>query len=145
MNISGKPTNQSPDVLQWIRRSKLDLRNQIINEHSSSYTKAAVGLPSALQLSPCWQVANDRLRKLSSQNRVQNFNLSTYLPSRELTVVKQGDGNIGSSACGSLHLQHGEGALRNGSIRKRQSQSLDCEHNRFVRTAVRPRPVRNNM
>ena len=145
MNINGKPTNQSPDVVHCMRGFKIELRHQIIDEHTGSYARAAVGLPSAQRISPCWPDTNDLLCEVSPQNRVRNFGLSKYLPSPAVTVVKQRVGNNGGSARGTLRSQHGEGALRDGSIRKRRSQSLKCAHKRFVRTAVRLTPIRNNM
>ena len=145
MNINGKPTNQLPVVVYRMRRFKFELRHQIIDEHTGSYARAAVGLPSAQRISPCWPGTSDLLCELSPQNRVRNFVLSTYLPSRAVAVVKQRDGNNGGSAHGSLRRQLGGGALRDGSIWKRRSQSLKCAHKRFIRTAVRLTPIRNNM
>lgn len=145
MNISAKQTNQSPDVAHCMRGFKSNWRRQIIDEHTDICVNASVCLPSALRISPCWQVNNDRHCKPSSQNRVQNFILSTYLPSRVVTVVKQHDGNNVGSAYRMLRSQHGEGSLRDGSIRKQRSQSLKCAHKRFVRTAVRLMPIRNNV
>ena len=145
MNINGKPTNQSSDPVRCTRWFKSNWRRQIIDEHTGSYARAAVGLPSAQRISQCWPDTNDLLCKLSSQDRVRNFILSTYLPSRVVTVVKQRDGNNGGSACGTLRSQHGEGALRDGSIRKQRSQPLNCAHKIFVRTVVRLTPIRNNV
>lgn len=145
MNILGKPTNQSPDAVHCMSRFKFNLRYQIIDEHISSCAKAPVGLPIILRMSPCWQATNDCLSKFSSQNRVRNFGLSTYLLSREATLVKQGDCNIDGSACRRLRRQLGDGALRDGSIRGHLTRDLNCERRKFVRTAVYLAPIRNNM
>ena len=145
MNFSAKPPNQSPDVVHCTRGLKINLRSQVINAHTGSCAKASVGLQSAQRISPCWPDTNDLLCELSPQNRVRNFILSIYLHSRVVTVVKQRDGNNDGSACATLRSQHGEGALRDRSIRKRRSQPLKCAHKRFVRTEVRLTPIRNNV
>lgn len=145
MNFSAKPTNQSPNAVYCVRGFTSELCHQIIDIHTGGCARVPVGLQRVWRISPCWQVTNDRLCKLSSQNRVRNFILSIYLHSRVVTVVKQRDGNNDGSACATLRSQHGEGALRDGSIRKRRSQPLKCAHKRFVRTEVRLTPIRNNV
>ena len=139
MNLSAKPTNKTFDVVHRMRWFNFNWCHQIIDERASSFARVPVNLQRA------WQVTNDRLCKFSSQNRVRNFILSIYLHSRVVTVVKQRDGNNDGSACATLRSQHGEGALRDGSIRKRRSQPLKCAHKRFVRTEVRLTPIRNNV
>lgn len=145
MNILGKPTNQSPNAVHGMRGFKFSWCHQIIDELTSSCEKAPVGLPSTRRISSCWQAMNDCLYKLPSQNMVRNFGLSTYLLSREVTLVKQGDCNIDGSACRRLRRQLGEGALRDGSIRGHLTRALNCKHRRFVRTAVSLMPIRNDM
>ena len=145
MNFSAKQTNQSPVVVHRMRRFKFELHHQIIDEHTGICARIPISLQRAWQISPCWQVNNDRLCKLSSQNRVRNFGLSTYLPRPAVKVVKQRDGNTGSSAYRTQRSLHGEGALRGGSTRWCLSPVLNCERKRFVRTAVRLMPIRNNV
>ena len=145
MNFSAKPTNKTFNVVHRMRRFKFELHHQIIDEPASSDEQAPIGLPNALRISPYWQVTNDRLCKFSSQNRVRNCGLSTYSPSRAVTVVKQHDGDNGGLAYGTLRSQRDEDALRDGSIRKQRSQSLNCAHKRFFRTAVRLTPIRNDV
>jgi len=145
MNFSAKPTNQSPDAVYCMRGFTSELCHQIIDKHTGSYARVTVSLQRAWRISPCWQVTNDRLCELSSQNRVRNCGSSTYSPSRAVTVVKHRNGNLDGSTCGKLRRKLGRGALRDGSIRKQRSQSLNCAHKRSVRTAVRLTPIRNNM
>lgn len=145
MNFSAKPTNHLPEAFHCMRRFEFELRHQITDELTSSDVQAPVGLPSAQRISPCWPAMDDLLCELSLQGKVRNFGLSKYLPSPAVTVVKQRDGNNGGSTRGTLRSQHGECALRDGSIRKRRSQPLKCADKRFVRTAVRLTPIRNNM
>lgn len=145
MNFSAKPPNQSPDVVHCTRGLKINLRSQVINAHTGSCAKAFVGLQSAQRISPCWPDTNDLLCELSPQNRVRNFGLSTYLPSCVATLVKQHDGNNVGSAYRTQRSLHGEGALRGGSTRWCLSPALNCERKRFVRTAVRLMPIRNNV
>ena len=145
MNINGKPTNQSPDAVYCMRGFTSELCHQIIDKHTGSGARVPVSLQRAWWISPCWQVTNDRLCKLSSQNRVRNCGSSTNSPSRAVTVVKQRDSNLNGSAYATLCSLHGEGALRDGSIRKQRSQSLKCAHKIFVRTVVRLTPIRNNV
>lgn len=145
MNFSAKPTDQLPIVVHRMRRFKSELRHQMIDEPVSSDVQAPVGLPSAQRIYPCWPDTNDLPCEISPQNRVRNFGLLTYLPSRAVTVVKQHEGDNGGSAYGTLRSQRDEDALRDRSIRKQRSQSLNCAHKRFVRTAVRLTPIRNTV
>lgn len=145
MTFNEKPNNQLFDVVDRMRGFKFDVRNQIIDEHTRSCAKAPVGLLSARRVSPCWQTTNDRLCKLLSQNRVRNFGLSTYLPSRTVTVVKRSDGTIGSLACGTLRPLLGKGALRDGSTQRFLSRALNCERKRIARMAVRRMPFGNEI